>query len=97
MFNPELVMYVAGADPFCEDQLGGLAMSFDGLAERDRLVMWTALKRGIPVAVVLAGGYAENVYDTVRVHCTTVQVARDVLRRTAWKPRRTNLAGNRVL
>ena len=97
IFNPDLVMYVAGADPFCEDQLGGLALSFDGLAERDRLVIWTALNRGIPVAVVLAGGYAENVYDTVRIHCATVQVARDVLDRTGWKPRRTNLTGNRVL
>ncbi len=97
VFNPELLIYAAGADPFCEDQLGGLALSLEGLAERDRLVVWTALNRGVPVAVVLAGGYAENVYDTVRIHCGTIQVARDVLQRTGWKPRDANIAGNRVL
>lgn len=86
-FPPDLLVYVAGADPFCEDQLGGLALSFDGLAERDRSVVWTALKRGIPVAVVLAGGYAENVYDTIRIHAATVKVAADVLLRVGWSAR----------
>lgn len=98
MFNPELVLYVAGADPFMEDQLGGLALTFEGLAERDRMVLWTALKRSIPVAVVLAGGYAENVYDTVRIHCGTVAAARDILNRTGWKSAsRAGIAGNRIL
>ena len=58
MFKPELVIYVAGADPFYEDQFGGLSLTFDGLMERDRLVIWTALTQQIPVAIVLAGGYA---------------------------------------
>src|SRR5215467_12779101 len=56
MFKPELVIYVAGADPYLEDQLGGLSLTFDGLKERDRLVIWTALTHRIPVAIVLAGG-----------------------------------------
>jgi acetoin utilization deacetylase AcuC-like enzyme len=78
MFDPELILYVAGADPFREDQLGGLALTFDGLMERDRLVIETALERSIPVAIVLAGGYARNVEDTVTIHANTAAVAREV-------------------
>lgn len=85
MFQPELVVYVAGADPYCEDQLGGLAMTMEGLEERDRLIMWTALQHRIPVAVVLAGGYAENAYDTVQIHVNTVRMARTVLERVGWR------------
>ncbi|HXB72370.1 MAG TPA: histone deacetylase [Candidatus Acidoferrales bacterium] len=80
MFQPELMLYVAGADPFYEDQLGGLALTFDGLRERDRLVIRTALSHQIPVAIVLAGGYAMNVEDTLTIHANTAEVARDVLR-----------------
>ncbi|MGA2270670.1 MAG: histone deacetylase [Bryobacteraceae bacterium] len=81
MFQPELVVYVAGADPFYADQLGGLSLSFDGLKERDRLVIRTALTRRIPVAIVLAGGYAENVEDTVTIHANTAEVAKEVVER----------------
>jgi acetoin utilization deacetylase AcuC-like enzyme len=79
MFKPELVLYVAGADPYGEDQLGGLNLTFDGLRERDRLVMETALTQKIPVAVVLAGGYSRNVQDTITIHANTAAVAKDVL------------------
>jgi acetoin utilization deacetylase AcuC-like enzyme len=79
MFQPELLIYVAGADPYCEDQLGGLALSFRGLIERDRLVIGTAAGRRIPVAAVLAGGYAENVEDTITIHANTAAVAQEVL------------------
>lgn len=83
MFKPELVLYVAGADPFQEDQLGGLSLTFDGLRERDRLVIWTALSHGIPVAVVLAGGYATSVEDTITIHANTAAVAKEVLLKVA--------------
>jgi acetoin utilization deacetylase AcuC-like enzyme len=79
LFEPELVLYVAGADPYCEDQLGGLSLTFDGLMERDRLVLWSALTHQIPVAVVLAGGYAESAEDTITIHANTAAVAREVL------------------
>jgi acetoin utilization deacetylase AcuC-like enzyme len=79
MFQPELVFYVAGADPYREDQLGGLDLTFDGLRERDRLVIGTALSHKIPVAIVLAGGYAANVEDTITIHANTAAVVRDVL------------------
>jgi acetoin utilization deacetylase AcuC-like enzyme len=84
MFKPELVMYVAGADPFQEDQLGGLSLTFDGLMERDRLVIRTALAHHVPVAIVLAGGYAVNVEDTITIHANTAAVAQDVLAKVPW-------------
>jgi acetoin utilization deacetylase AcuC-like enzyme len=84
MFKPELVIYVAGADPYLEDQLGGLSLTFDGLKERDRLVIWTALSHHIPVAIVLAGGYAQSVEDTVTIHANTAEIARDVLLKVGY-------------
>ena len=71
-FEPELVIYVAGADPFFDDQLGGLALSKEGLLIRDRIVFNACLRHRVPVAVVLAGGYARYVEDTVEVHANTV-------------------------
>jgi acetoin utilization deacetylase AcuC-like enzyme len=85
LFHPELLVYVAGADPYCEDQLGGLSLSFEGLRERDRLVIWTALHSHIPVAIVLAGGYAMSVQDTVTIHANTAHVAKEVLEKTGWQ------------
>ncbi|MFB3825802.1 MAG: histone deacetylase [Bryobacteraceae bacterium] len=85
MFQPELIIYVAGADPYYQDQLGGLMLTFDGLKERDRMVMWNALQHRVPVAAVLAGGYAENVRDTIEIHLNTARVAKDVLERAAWR------------
>jgi len=79
IFQPELVIYVAGADPFRKDRLGGLSLTFDGLMARDRLVLGTARAGRIPVAIVLAGGYAQNVEDTVTIHANTAAVAREVL------------------
>ena len=83
-FRPDLVVYVAGADPFQEDQLGGLSLTFQGLKERDRLVIGTALKAHTPVAIVLAGGYAHSVEDTISIHANTAAVARDVLAEVGW-------------
>ena len=85
VFHPELMIYVAGADPYCEDQLGGLSLSLEGLRERDRMVIWGALHQHVPVAIVLAGGYAMNVQDTVTIHVNTAQVAREVLEKTGWQ------------
>ena len=73
------LVYAAGADPYYQDQLGGLSLTFEGLMERDRLVLWTARQHKIPAAIVLAGGYAENVEDTITIHANTAAVARDIL------------------
>ncbi|MGH9680481.1 MAG: histone deacetylase family protein [Candidatus Acidiferrales bacterium] len=76
--TPDIIFYVGGADPYREDQLGGLALTLEGLQRRDRLVFEHARRRGVPVASVLAGGYARRVADTVRIHVNTVIAARDV-------------------
>jgi acetoin utilization deacetylase AcuC-like enzyme len=72
-FDPQLLMYVAGADPYKEDQLGGLALTIDGLMERDRLVFGIARHRKLPVCVTLAGGYARRVEDTVTIQSNTAR------------------------
>jgi acetoin utilization deacetylase AcuC-like enzyme len=77
-FRPEIVFYVGGADPYCEDQLGGLMLTKKGLKERDKRVFAEARKRGVPVATTLAGGYARLVEDTVRIHVNTIVAAREV-------------------
>jgi len=78
--TPDLIFYVGGADPYREDQLGGLALTIEGLQKRDRLVFEHARRRGIPVASTLAGGYARRVADTVRIHANTIVAAREVLK-----------------
>jgi acetoin utilization deacetylase AcuC-like enzyme len=77
-FQPEVLFYVGGADPFCEDQLGGLSLTKNGLKTRDRRVFEEARRRGIPVATALAGGYARRVEDTIRIHVNTIIAAREV-------------------
>lgn len=73
--RPEVVIYLAGADPYRDDQLGGLALTVDGLRERDRTVFQACRAEDVPVAVTLAGGYAVNTDDTVEIHCGTVREA----------------------
>ncbi len=74
-FSPQLLFYVAGADPYGEDQLGGLALTMDGLARRDALVMGYAQRNQVPTAVTLAGGYARKLEDTVSIHVNTIKAA----------------------
>lgn len=74
-FRPDLVFYLAGADPFEKDQLGGLSLSFEGLKLRDSIIINHARRLGIPVAIVLAGGYSRDIEDTVSVHINTIAVA----------------------
>ena len=77
-FTPDLICYIAGADPYREDQLGGLALTIEGLKKRDELVFRVAKAQGIPVMVTYAGGYARRVEDTVAIHCNTVVAAKEV-------------------
>ncbi len=77
-FTPELICYIAGADPYREDQLGGLDLTIEGLKKRDELVFRVARAHGIPVMVTYAGGYARKVEDTVTIHCNTVVAAKEV-------------------
>ncbi len=78
-FRPDLLMYVAGADPFHQDQLGGLMLTLDGLRLRDELVLRAAVARKIPAVVTLAGGYARKLEDTVTIQSGTAKVAAGLL------------------
>ncbi len=78
-FTPDLICYIAGADPYREDQLGGLGLTIEGLKTRDELVFRVAKAQGIPVMVTYAGGYAQRVEDTVTIHCNTVIAAAECL------------------
>lgn len=80
-FRPDLMFYIGGADPFCEDQLGGLSLSKRGLLERDSRVLEEARRRGVPAATTLAGGYARRVEDTVRIHVNTILAAQEAARK----------------
>lgn len=73
--RPELLVYVAGADPYERDQLGTLGISMAGLAERDRIVADACSRHGIPIVVVFAGGYARRLEDTVAIHLSSVRAA----------------------
>jgi acetoin utilization deacetylase AcuC-like enzyme len=71
----DLVIYLAGADPFVGDTLGRLSLSKAGLAERDRMVFRLCRQASLPVAVAMAGGYARPIQDTVEIHFETVRIA----------------------
>jgi acetoin utilization deacetylase AcuC-like enzyme len=81
--RPELAFFLAGADPFAGDRLGRLGVSKEGLAERDRMVFQRCREGGIPVAVVMSGGYAPRIEDTVDIHFATVEMAFDSFR--CWR------------
>jgi acetoin utilization deacetylase AcuC-like enzyme len=71
----DLAIYLAGADPYEKDRLGRMKVTMAGLAERDRIVFELCRAAGLPVAVVMAGGYAPDIGDIVRIHAATVQIA----------------------
>jgi len=75
-FTPQILFYIAGADPYREDQLGGLRLTLEGLEKRDRLVFEKAKAKKIPLAVTLAGGYARRVEHTVLIHANTIRLAK---------------------
>ena len=76
---PQCVFYLAGADPYEDDQLGGLRLTKDGLRRRDRLVIDTVRRAGVPLVIVLAGGYARHLEDTVAIHVATIEEAANAI------------------
>ena len=74
-FTPELIIYLAGADPHEGDRLGRLKLTMHGMAERDRLVLGFARELRCPIAIAMAGGYGRNIQTTVDVHHQTIQLA----------------------
>lgn len=84
-FSPELIIYLAGADPHEGDRLGRLKLTMSGLAARDNMVFEHARTRGLPVAVAMAGGYGKNIQDTVAVHVQTIAIASTYARRASLR------------
>jgi acetoin utilization deacetylase AcuC-like enzyme len=80
--HPEIVFYLAGADPFTKDKLGRLALSIDGLRERDRYVLRECYEREVPVVTVMSGGYGKNINDTIEIHCNTIRTVKNVFEAT---------------
>ncbi len=74
-FDPDLAIYLAGADPYAGDRLGRLSLTKAGLATRDRMVLEALARRAVPVAIAMAGGYAERIEDSVDIHLQTVAIA----------------------
>ncbi|TWO72630.1 histone deacetylase [Caenimonas sedimenti] len=86
-FEPDLVIYLAGADPHEGDRLGRLKLTWDGLEARDRRVFDWAWQRGVPLAFAMAGGYGNRIEDTVQVQVNTFRAAADYARRWHNRPR----------
>lgn len=76
--EPEIVFYLAGADPYVNDKLGRLAVSIDGLRKRDELVLKECFLREVPVATVMSGGYGKDINDTVEIHCNTIRTLKQI-------------------
>jgi acetoin utilization deacetylase AcuC-like enzyme len=79
IFRPQLLVYVAGADPYRDDQEGELRLTFEGLERRDRMIFQEARRKGAPVVVVLAGGYARRTADTVAIHLATIRTGLHII------------------
>lgn len=84
--RPDLVIYLAGADPYHDDRLGRLSLTFAGLAERDRRVFGRCKALGIPLAIAMAGGYARQIGDTVAIHAATIHLAESIWREPSRRP-----------
>jgi len=84
-YSPDLIYYLAGADPYRKDQLGDLNLTFKGLEKRDQIVLDNAQKRGCPVVILFAGGYALDVNDVVNIHLNTIMMVRKVFKRYSKK------------
>ena len=76
--DPEIVFYLAGADPYARDKLGRLAVSIEGLRERDAFVLRECYEREVPVVTVMSGGYGKDINDTIEIHCNTIRTVKDV-------------------
>ena len=76
--NPEIVFYLAGADPYKSDKLGRLALTIEGLRERDAYVLRECCESEVPVVTVMSGGYGKDINDTIEIHCNTIRVVKEV-------------------
>ena len=78
LHNPDIVFYLGGADPFEKDKLGRLSLTFEGLMKRDEAVLSFAKEREVPIVTLMSGGYAQDINDTVEIHCNTIRAVKKV-------------------
>ncbi len=78
LHNPDIIFYLGGADPFERDKLGRLNLTISGLMKRDEAVLSFAREREIPIVTVMSGGYAQDINDTVEIHCNTIRAVKKV-------------------
>ena len=78
MHDPDVIFYLAGADPYEKDKLGRLGLSIDGLKRRDEMVLRFARESGVPIVTTMSGGYAADINDTVEIHCNTIRAVKSV-------------------
>jgi len=76
--DPDVIFYLAGADPYEKDKLGRLGVSIDGLRRRDEMVLRYAKEMGVPIVTTMSGGYAADIDDTVEIHCNTIRAVKTV-------------------
>jgi len=76
--EPDIVFYLAGADPYVGDRLGRLGLSITGLRLRDEFVLQSCYDHEVPIVTVMSGGYGEQISDTVEIHCNTIRAVRDI-------------------
>ena len=76
--DPEIVFYLAGADPYAGDKLGRLSISIEGLRQRDEFVLSKCYEREVPVVTVMSGGYGKDINDTIEIHCNTIRMVKEV-------------------
>jgi len=76
--DPEVVFYLAGADPYAGDKLGRLGLSISGLCARDEAVLRECYDREVPIVTVMSGGYGKDINDTIEIHCNTIRVVKEV-------------------
>ena len=81
--EPEIVFYLAGADPYAGDKLGRLALTMEGLRQRDECVLRECYEREVPIVTVMSGGYGKDINDTVEIHCNTIRTVKEVFELTA--------------
>jgi acetoin utilization deacetylase AcuC-like enzyme len=78
LHNPDIVFYLGGADPFEKDKLGRLNLTMNGLMKRDEAILGFAKEREVPIVTVMSGGYAQDINDTVEIHCNTIRAVKKV-------------------
>jgi acetoin utilization deacetylase AcuC-like enzyme len=76
--DPEIIFYLAGADPYEQDKLGRLALTIDGLRERDACVLRGCYEREVPIVTVMSGGYGKDIDDTIEIHCNTIRMVKEI-------------------